>query len=48
MASVTTCLHFLGVGIYDIQSPYFCDRLYFVSDVSMYFFSEGMDNVWLF
>lgn len=48
VASVTTGLHWLGVEIYDIQSSYFCDRLYFMPDVSMCWFSEGTDNVWLF
>lgn len=45
MASVTTGLHLLRAGIYDIQSLYFCNKLYFMPNISICLFSEGTDNV---
>lgn len=45
MASVTTGPCLLRAGIYDIQSSYFCNKLYFEPNVGICLFSEGTDNV---
>jgi hypothetical protein len=45
VASVTTGLCLLRAGIYDIQSSYFCNKLYFMPHVSICLFSEGTDKV---
>jgi hypothetical protein len=41
VASGMTGLQFLRAVVYDIQSSYFCDKLYFVPNVSICLVKEG-------
>jgi len=45
VASVTPGLHLLREGIYNIQSSYFCNKLYFEPNVTLCLLCERKDNV---